>query len=525
MSRGFSIVSIVSIVSMGLTFLLVLLAGTCSMAHAHEQPTEVALSTHQHEAATEVQELQPLAFSDYRVVYTTNLMGTSGATESTRQLILALANASVDVTIEAMSGAPEAVASLSNGDDMRALKEIVSPISSRILSLARSTDSDRNVYDVLQEERQRTKKTIQILDMAPDLYTTFKQRGQHHYYIGRCSALTENVSDKWARGLRLVDELWVPTKGQAKAFRALVPEKIKVTVVPESINPDAWPLQLPEWKTENNTLAITAGGFKYLAVLDLSSRKGINRLIRAFLSAFPNTDYGVGLILKINPSANVTTRQVEEHIYEHNRRLIASVLEPRLGAVLSTLLPQHVVVVEHQLVQEQMPDLYRQADVFVSPSNSEEHSRALMEAMIMEKPVLATRWWTAGTLFNQTTGYVIPHIMEEPSGPAQEENPFIKAYVGKPQSWAVPRETDLQNQLAILADPNRASSLRAHGFAARRSILCRHSREVIGRKARSLLDAIAETLPEEVQAHTHESGLPWMREVEEAPQPTWNIEW
>lgn len=118
----------------------------------------------------------------------------------------------------------------------------------------------------------------------------------------------------------------------------------------------------------------------------LIDRKGQHHLLRAFTHLLANCGCSLRLTL-------VGTGDAEDSL----RRLASA-----LGVV-------HAVTFAGFVAREEMPTVYRQADIFVLPSQNEGMSNALLEAMASGLPVVVTNTGgTAELVVEGTHGHVVP---------------------------------------------------------------------------------------------------------------------
>ena len=119
--------------------------------------------------------------------------------------------------------------------------------------------------------------------------------------------------------------------------------------------------------------------FNFLSVFGWGLRKGWDVLVRAFVEEF-SRDEGVALILHTQPGAGETRESLHQDVQALLRR-----------HGLGRTWPPHVVFHTPLLRVDQLPSLYKAADAFVLPTRGEGWGRPFMEAMLMARPVIATR--------------------------------------------------------------------------------------------------------------------------------------
>ncbi|GMF21791.1 unnamed protein product [Phytophthora fragariaefolia] len=206
------------------------------------------------------------------------------------------------------------------------------------------------------------------------------------YKVGRTMFETDRVPKGWPQRMNKMDEIWVPTKFQEKVFvdGGVRPEAVKV--VPEVVDVDFFD---PD-KVENvynlaseTTFEMTEKTTVYLSIFKWEERKGWKVLLTAYFEAFSVED-DVVLVLLTNGyhTSSSSAGDFKSLIEEFASKAVDKPLDqlPRIH-----VLPPHIP-------QEAMPSLYKAANAFVLPSRGEGWGRPHVEAMAMERPVIATFW-------------------------------------------------------------------------------------------------------------------------------------
>lgn len=206
------------------------------------------------------------------------------------------------------------------------------------------------------------------------------------YKVGRTMFETDRVPKGWPDRMNKMDEIWVPTKFQEKIFvdGGVRPEAVKV--VPEVVDVDFFD---PERVEEVYDLAsetavkLTDKTTVYLSIFKWEERKAWKVLLTAYFQAF-SADDDVALVLLTN-GYHSTSSSAGDFMNVIEKFALEAVDKP-----LNEL--PHVHVLPPHIPQESMPSLYKAANAFVLPSRGEGWGRPHVEAMAMERPVIATFW-------------------------------------------------------------------------------------------------------------------------------------
>ncbi|KAI9995687.1 hypothetical protein PInf_012755 [Phytophthora infestans] len=260
------------------------------------------------------------------------------------------------------------------------------------------------------------------------------------YKVGRTMFETDRVPKGWPDRMNKMDEIWVPTKFQEKIF-----VDGGVDQVYDLASETAFDL------TEKTTV--------YLSIFKWEERKAWRVLLKAYFQAFTASD-DVVLVLLTN-GYHTTSSSADDFM-----NVIEEFALEAVGKKLLEL--PHIHVLPPHIPQEDMPALYKAANAFVLPSRGEGWGRPHVEAMAMERPVIATFW-------SGTTEY----MTEENSYPLNIDGLIeIKEGAFKGHMWADPSVKHLKELLLRIKEHPKEAV--AKGKQARKDMVDKYSPEIIG---------------------------------------------
>ena len=194
------------------------------------------------------------------------------------------------------------------------------------------------------------------------------------------------IPTEWVRRIRdHVDEVWVPGRHVRDNFlQGGVPEG-KLWVMPVGVDlslfrPDAARLPL---KTKKS--------FKFLFVGETTQRKGIDTLLKAYVSAFSRKD-DVCLVIK------------DMNCQDYYGRNAAAKLIRECQA--DARMPE-IEYLDSMLGELSMPSLYAACDCFVQPFRVASFPLAVLEAMACGLPVITTGYAGALEMCDERTAYLL----------------------------------------------------------------------------------------------------------------------
>jgi glycosyltransferase involved in cell wall biosynthesis len=257
-----------------------------------------------------------------------------------------------------------------------------------------------------------------------------RQRVRGKRIVGYWAWELPEVPAEWRLGVRLVDEIWVPSAFTAAAI-APIAEGRPVHVVPHPVAVEPAPPRRPR---------PPGAPFTILCMLDASSslaRKNPEGVIAAFRRAFGG-DRDVHLILKTQRLSEV----------------------PQARAQLAALADHPNVELRDATLDEPGVDaLYAEADVLLSLHRAEGFGLTLAEAMRRGLPVVATGWSGNADFLTEAVGIPIPWRLV----PAEDPQ---RTYHHPGLRWAEPDVDAAAAALRMLRDdPGLRARLGAAGAA------------------------------------------------------------
>lgn len=277
------------------------------------------------------------------------------------------------------------------------------------------------------------------------------------YSIGRTMFETDRIAPEWVAACNRMNEVWVPSKFNVETFASSGVDRSKLVVVPGAVDSEFFNPSLHTPYALNRPAK-----FNFLSIFEWSSRKGWDVMLAAYLREFSAAD-DVCLWLRTYLFSKPDGDPAEA-IWKRIRDFTATL---GLG---DKALPRIELIAE-QVPNEQLPSLYLACDCYLAPSRGEGWGRPQHEAMLMERPVIATNWSANTEFMSDETGYLIDYELVEARG----LEPELWHYKG--HRWANPSENHLRSLMRrVYSNPDEA---RAKGKAARQHMAANYSREAV----------------------------------------------
>jgi glycosyltransferase involved in cell wall biosynthesis len=227
-----------------------------------------------------------------------------------------------------------------------------------------------------------------------------KQQWDYHYNIGYWLWELEDFPDEWLSSLHFVDEIWTSSEFVARSIR-------KCTDKPVHAMPYCVTAPVDESCTREH-FGLPDDKFLYLMMFNSGSvmaRKNPMSVLAAFKKAFPKEQEDVGLIIKMNSSAQS----------EKDMEQIKSALDGY----------DNIYFICETLSKAEVDSLIKCADVYVSLHRAEGFGLVMAEAMLLGTPVIATNWSANTEFMSEETSCMVDYRLV-----TLEEDifPFKKGY-------------------------------------------------------------------------------------------------
>jgi glycosyltransferase involved in cell wall biosynthesis len=263
------------------------------------------------------------------------------------------------------------------------------------------------------------------------------------YNIVRTTFETDRIPEAWVPALNRFDEVWVQSSFNESTFRNSG-VKVPIRLIPNFFDTSQFIPAGPKLELS------VKESFLFLSVFDLKQRKGYDVLLEAFLSEF-SADDNVALVIKNRDTDR--SDKIEAILNQHPKRVDQK---------------PSIYVIEQMLSPQEMFALYRSCDAFVLPTRGEGWGRPFFEAMLMEIPVIGTKWSGHMDFMRSDNAYLVD--VERLSEIEDSENPLFNGH-----RWAEPSVADLRSKMRHVTRFRKAAKDRAR--LARSELLQKYSKQ------------------------------------------------
>lgn len=257
----------------------------------------------------------------------------------------------------------------------------------------------------------------------------------------------ERVPESWRNAGSYVHEIWAPSRFAADAISAVLTSH-KVTVVPHPSALAPPPIDLSQRAATRTRLGVGEDDFLVLTSFSMSSgmeRKNPLGAIRAFTDAFAG-----------RTGARFVVRCRDAGTYPAGRRMLQDAVRESGAAI---------TLIDEPGAHDTMPALYAACDAYLSLHRSEGFGLNLAEAMLCERPVIATAWSGNMDFMDDSAAALVQCALIDVADPQ-------RLYRQSGARWAAPDHDDAVAHLRTLAaDPARRAALGRAGAALARARL------------------------------------------------------
>ena len=275
-----------------------------------------------------------------------------------------------------------------------------------------------------------------------------------HYNIGLWHWELSRLPESWLQSFRYLNEVWVPTEFIRAAVASVAP--VPVTKIPLCVVQSGAPSTVTRAE-----LNLPEDDYVFLSVFDFHGvveRKNPNGLVEAYRQAFSSRE-PVSLILKC-ANSNLFPRERKE-------------LERATKG-------SNIRIVDKILTRQYLEALYRRTDCYVSLHRGEGFGLPIAEAMLAERPVIATGYSGNMDFMTEDNSYPVNYRLV----PLARDYPPYKSG----ELWAEP---DIEQAAALMRRvyENRGEA-EAKGKTARTTIESLYSPAVVGQHIQARLEAV-----------------------------------
>lgn len=343
---------------------------------------------------------------DYQVVWRGIVHDSTGYSRASREYLLSLDRAGVDIKIEPMNfGTPP-----TQLEEAQAIR----------------------LNELIQKPYAEGKKKVLIYHAQPNGIDVATEKRRFDYVIINTVWETTQVPDNWFPSANLCDAIIVPSEQNVQALRDSGVQA-PIFRVPHGADFD-------RFTPENQPLVMTHprfmnlnGVFKFLSVFQWQHRKAPDALLKAYWSEFTPDDKVCLIVKTYWGAARETGRMIRNQILEYKNALGLTHTAP-------------ILVTTSNFSDDDIKGLYTATDCFVLPSRGEGVGLPYLEAMCSGKPVISTGWSGQMDFLNEGNAYLIDYELTN----TRESNPLAPDFHGlftDAMKWAEPDVDSLRKAM------------------------------------------------------------------------------
>jgi glycosyltransferase involved in cell wall biosynthesis len=210
------------------------------------------------------------------------------------------------------------------------------------------------------------------------------------YHICYTPFETDSAPAQWLIGLRAMDEIWVPSDHNKRAYIKAGLDGNKIQVIRHGVdieryNPSVLPLQY------------NRGKFNFGSVFDWTERKNPVALIRAYYNAFHK---GEDVTLTVRTFWRFPLEKTKEYIHNEIDNI-------KKGYAGRGAFPK-ILFWFDTMEEDVMPNFYKSFDCFVLPTRGEGFGLPLLEAMACGVPTIGPAWGGNTEFMKESNSILVP---------------------------------------------------------------------------------------------------------------------
>jgi len=236
---------------------------------------------------------------------------------------------------------------------------------------------------------------------------------------------TDRVPTEWVEKINTMDLALVPCDENVRAAR-VAGVHIPIVKVQHTFDKsryiEAQPFQIPN----------SSGKFKFLAICQISKKKGLDALLKAYFSEFRASD-NVMLILKVYFGSSDGA--------DHKQKMLNQINKAKELLRIDSY--PSLYLVHEVLKQESIDRLYSSSDCYVLPSRGEGWGIPHFDAMGFGVPPIAVNWGGPTEFITDDCGWLVDYDMS-PCFDMPHPHKFM--YTGN-DNWAEPSTSSLRSAM------------------------------------------------------------------------------
>jgi len=306
-----------------------------------------------------------------------------------------------------------------------AARDYVSSLDALGLNLVtRDVIYDGGTYDRTPREDKLANEDVQGVDIVIQHTTPNEtERKENVFNVNIFCWETDTIPPEWVNELNKMDLVIVSCDENVKACKrsgVIVPvEKVHFATDIQKYKKEIKPFDMPGLSNR----------FKFLAICQYSKKKGVDPLLKAYLSEF-GPEENVVLILKtyVGPQDGPEQKERVQHIIKAMKAILR----------LNNYPPIHLI---HEIMSdEDIARLYKTANCYALPSRGEGWSIPHFDALGHGLPAIATNWAGPTEFITPECGWLVPYNM---SPVCDMPHPFPYLYTAR-ENWAEPHVNELK---------------------------------------------------------------------------------